>query len=542
MLAATRRIAFSRRRTCWGTDMLSTVVGYCREDSEFAHRLAADLRAAGASVSLAPLDVASSERWSGAVGAALARCTGLLVILSPAAIRSASIDDGVRVAVGRKIPIVAVLRRDCEIPLRLRNVELVDFRKDYAGGVLGLLAKIAPAQAGRASTPATPAIQTARQTSAETAEHAHGGTDARRPAAVNHPQAPASVQPAGNTPNAERIPTGTSHGRPLQLLGGTLLAVSLAGLLCVMPLAGSALDSGTAWEVAGIGLILVFLIAFAGVKSLKRGKQIGALSAQALLARDSRPPVLYLRSFQDDSVGAEGSLKMMPLGGGLIVGGMIAMLDLAGGAATEEEQLAEALHDVGPFVAVGKPGEKLPQLGAARMYLQDTEWRDAVHELMSRAGLVVLRAGRTDGLWWEVQTAAEIVRPERIVFLLPYEREQYELFRSRAATFFRRRLPDYPKGKKKGTAGSVQGILYFESDWTPHFLQPLGFYRSSKPWVRTFKATLQPVFKQIDVDVKIPKTSVWKVLLLVVLSPIVALVTMFVVLFVISRVMALLEN
>ncbi len=283
-------------------------------------------------------------------------------------------------------------------------------------------------------------------------------------------------------------------------------------------------------------------MAFAGVKVLKRGKQIGALSAQALLSKDSRPPVVYLRSFHDDAVASEGSLKVLPLGGGAIVGGLIGLLDMAGGTATEEEQLAEALRDVGPFVAVGKPGEKLPELGAARMYLQDSEWKDKVHDLMSRASLVVLRAGRTDGLWWEVQTAAAIVKPERLVLLLPYQREQYELFRSKAESIFGRRLPDYPQGKKKGAAGSVQGILYFEPDWTPRFLQPQGSFRGAKPWVGSFKLTLQPVFKQLHVDVKIPKLSVWKALLYLLLFPIVALVAVFVVLFVIGQVIALFGN
>ena len=348
-----------------------------------------------------------------------------------------------------------------------------------------------------------------------------------------------------HTPPAGKAPAGTGHGRPMRLLGGMLLTLSVLGFIGVIVVAGSALDSGAAFGAGIVGQILVGLVAFAGVKFLKRGKQIGALSAQALLENDSRPPVVYLRSFQDDAAAAEGALKVLPLGGGAIMGGMIALLDAAGGTATEEEQLAEALRDVGPFVAVGKPGEKLPELGAARMYLQDSEWKDKVHDLMSRASLVVLRAGRTDGLWWEAQMAAAIVKPERLVVLLPYQRAQYELFRSNAETIFGRRLPDYPQGKKESAAGSVQGILYFEPDGTPHFLQPQGSFRGAKPWVGSFKVTLQPVFKQLHVDVTIPKMSLGKALLfllLVVLSPILALAALFVVFWVIGQVVALLGN
>ena len=291
------------------------------------------------------------------------------------------------------------------------------------------------------------------------------------------------------------------------------------------------MDPGEAWLTLGVGLTVVFLIAFSGVKCLKRGKQMGAESAQALLAEDNRPPVVYLRSFQDDSVAAEGTLSALPVGilGGGLMGGMVAALDLAGGIITEEEQLAEALKDVGPFVAVGKPDEKLPQLGASRMYLQDSEWRDKVRDLMSRASLVVLRAGKTDGLWWEVQTATKIVRPEKIIFLLPYKREQYDLFRSRAEKYLSCRLPDYPAGKRNVAVGSVRGILYFEPDWKPHFLELTGFVQSAKPLVRAFKMTLQPVFKQLGVEVRIPKPRLLKLLLLVVLSPIVAIIALFLV-------------
>lgn len=82
-----------------------------------------------------------------------------------------------------------------------------------------------------------------------------------------------------------------------------------------------------------------------------------------------------------------------------------------------------------------------------------------MRELMSGANLVVLPARTTDGLWWEVETAAKIVRPAKILFLLPYERERYDAFRLKAEQYLPCRLPDYLTGKKKITAGSIRGIL-----------------------------------------------------------------------------------
>ena len=67
-----------------------------------------------------------------------------------------------------------------------------------------------------------------------------------------------------------------------------------------------------------------------------------------LRTRTPAAPVLYLRSFADDGCAARRY-----------------------GALTEEEQLAKALAWVGPLLAVGRPGEVLPHVGAQRIYVAD---------------------------------------------------------------------------------------------------------------------------------------------------------------------------
>ena len=61
-------------------------ISYSREDSEFALRLAGDLKAAGAAVWLDQLDIAPGQRWARAVQSALNDCPRMLVILSPASV------------------------------------------------------------------------------------------------------------------------------------------------------------------------------------------------------------------------------------------------------------------------------------------------------------------------------------------------------------------------------------------------------------------------------------------------------------------------
>ena len=249
------------------------------------------------------------------------------------------------------------------------------------------------------------------------------------------------------------------------------------------------------------GTFVAVAIGLTGAWAYQSGARHSALSANALTKADRRPPVVYLRSFQDDPIAAKGiALPHQALG-------FVQFTN------TEEEQLARVMNQIGPFVAVGKPGERLPEIGAARMYLKNEEWQARVLELMEKAQLVVLRAGRTEGLWWEVATAAKTVKPEKLVFLLPYNGAQYEAFRQRAESFLPCRLPEYRKPQIQ--LGSIRGILYFEPGWKAHYgeLKRLKV-GSFSPMARVFQFTFEPVFRQLNVRWKHP--GYWHVLLLLV--------------------------
>ena len=114
-------------------------ISYSREDSEFALRLAGDLKAAGAAVWLDQLDIAPGERWAKAVEDALNNCPHMLVILSPSSASSTNVDDEVSFALEEKKTVIPVLYRECKIPFRLRPFHYVDFRSDYGFGLKMLL-------------------------------------------------------------------------------------------------------------------------------------------------------------------------------------------------------------------------------------------------------------------------------------------------------------------------------------------------------------------------------------------------------------------
>jgi hypothetical protein len=104
---------------------------YSREDSEFALRLAADLRAGGAGVWIDQLDIGPGQHWDRAVQQALSDCPCLLLILSPASANSENVLDEVSYAIDKQKTIIPILHRECDIPFRVRRFQHLDFRHDY---------------------------------------------------------------------------------------------------------------------------------------------------------------------------------------------------------------------------------------------------------------------------------------------------------------------------------------------------------------------------------------------------------------------------
>lgn len=139
------------------------------------------------------------------------------------------------------------------------------------------------------------------------------------------------------------------------------------------------------------------------IRLIAKGRQMRAERALELLTRDRRPPVLFLRSFQDDDL-IDPSIPtlnhIVPL--------------------RYETQLVKVLKSLGPVVALGRPGEAQPELGAARLYISDSAWQDAISYFMDSAVAIVAIVGRSEGLWWEIEFAANRVPLERLLLFFPF--------------------------------------------------------------------------------------------------------------------------
>jgi hypothetical protein len=223
------------------------------------------------------------------------------------------------------------------------------------------------------------------------------------------------------------------------------------------------------------------------------------LSAEELLKHDTRPHVLYLRSFKDD----ETTSRLLNL-------------------SSEEQELALTLFEIGPFIAFGEPGEESPDPGAARMYVDHEHWQQKMEGLMANAQLVVGRIANSKSFWWEMRTARKVLRPERLLLLLPQDEMEYAKFREEADGVFPRRLPEH-KFKPRGSGEShisSEGLIYFESDWTPRLerLKPARLRQNYwVPGVPIMKMALQPVFKQLGIAWRRPPLQPLAILAVVLL-------------------------
>lgn len=201
---------------------------------------------------------------------------------------------------------------------------------------------------------------------------------------------------------------------PLRRRRATLLWWLMANLLA-LPLLAALLDThdhlsqflaakgwDTGMSIAGSALVLVLW------RLWTFSRRHLAPSADEAQRADPRPPILYLRSFADDatSVVDDGGFKFWAQ--------FLSLL----GVPNPEQEMATILERAGPVVAIGRPGEKLPQLGAARLYVEGEQWKAEVLALLGRARLVVIRIGATPGVRWEIEQALNLVPRDRIVLSL----------------------------------------------------------------------------------------------------------------------------
>lgn len=275
-------------------------------------------------------------------------------------------------------------------------------------------------------------------------------------------------------------------------IGWTLRTFACYGSFLLVGIFGSYFEnlSPVKWiliilSVPMLALTLFFLYRFGGRIYLQAKRNL-ALPANRVMARDLRPPVLYLRSFRDDATAVPHSFVPQSVGLNLL---------------TEEERLAWVLGEIGPLIALGAPGEGAPTLGAARTYALDGQWQDMVIELMARASLVVLRIDcESDALMWELSQAVTHLAPKQLLLLIPDNSREYECFRRRVGEECQELshpLPAWPSFNLLDFRQTVGGAIFFRPDWKPEIIKLKGSRPGARGLEKELRSDLRPVFDQI---------------------------------------------
>jgi len=272
----------------------------------------------------------------------------------------------------------------------------------------------------------------------------------------------------------------------LMIVGGILL-YACRGILSPDSIGIKSLLKVVSWICAGIGILFY-----------KRGRRLRALKGSVSIKNYSdinnfNNPVLYLRAFKDDDTSGSSTIG----GTFWLFYGILSFVSVL----TEEEQLAKSFADFGPFLTIGRPDEKLPEVGAIRIYVEDYDWQDVVVDLMQKARIVAIRISDSEGLFWEIEQAVLRIAPENLIFIVASKKKDYDAFKEKTRRLFPSELPEF-KGWRK-SQGTLRGYIYFKKDWTPQYVKIKNDYLRlavTEPLVPLIKSALRPVYEQIGIN------------------------------------------
>lgn len=250
------------------------------------------------------------------------------------------------------------------------------------------------------------------------------------------------------------------------------------------------------WIVVAAGLVFLFLIDFInffsisliiaiGLLFIRKGKQYSVERGDVILEKDSRQPILYLRTFHEDDLNLttkqllKGFWKSDKKAHKRKNLSKYVPFDVG----REQRSIARIFQKIGPYVALGKPGETLPELGSFKMYVSNEGWQETILKLMQNSRLVIFSAGKSESLRWELKQIVQSVNPLKLLLILPIRDDIYSDFILWANEIFPCKFPvEYPPKR----------LVVFNEYWS---LEYLGIQK-------TLTSTLQPYFKKNGITLK----------------------------------------
>jgi hypothetical protein len=113
-------------------------------------------------------------------------------------------------------------------------------------------------------------------------------------------------------------------------------------------------------------------------------------------------------------------------------------------ADSTEQSLVRYFDQIGPVLAIGKPGERIAQTGALREYVADDEWQGVVLSRLRDCQAVVIQPSQSGGMRWELETVCTSMPREKILLVLgvgPGSSNDYEELKELIEPMLNARLP-----------------------------------------------------------------------------------------------------
>ncbi len=275
---------------------------------------------------------------------------------------------------------------------------------------------------------------------------------------------------------------GTWQPRQNRFLGWLLTTTGFSAFVGSLIPAIIAQDAGPHDDL----YMLLSLVMFGGGATLViYGKRHLTRRAEDVLAKDPRAPIVFLRSFGEES--EDFGLRSFFRAVGTAFTSRSMGLTVSPWGPTFQSQLAMVMERIGPYIAVGRPGAPLPGTGAARLYVPDDLWQARVCELLQGARLVIIRAGTSAGLQWEIKNVMQSIRPQQLLVILPIDPDAYRAFRDSIADAGIELPAQLPRAT----------LMSFDARWRPVFLEPAG----------KLENTLAPYFRSNGIAP--PSVSTW---------------------------------
>jgi hypothetical protein len=215
----------------------------------------------------------------------------------------------------------------------------------------------------------------------------------------------------GDDPAIPNPPPERPASQPLRSWGGAAAMFILALLLAAAAAWWALYCYNDCDRITRSDLEIFIFILAAAWGAMTIGRRLMAPDAEQVLEHDKRNPVVYFRTLGQDKR-PKDSFPVGKRSGGQKIANMSS-------PASRERFLAHALKQIGPFVAVGEPGDALAPLGAARFYLAEDEWQPKVDALLHRAAAIVLSPEARGGTYWEVMEVARLVDRRRVLLIVP---------------------------------------------------------------------------------------------------------------------------